>query len=391
MFFKTLKHFSRTPLFFVYLLSFFYTLHVALPVYVNSTFLSTLIPERFIGLIYTSASLLAIISLALIPRLLKTIGDYFTTVFFIIFEILCLIGMAVSTIPALTITFFILSSVLIALIYFDLDLIVEKSTKNADTGSVRGLYLTFQNVAWVIAPAVAGALLVGGEYWKVYIAAAAIFIPALFIFAIRLDHFKDPIYRIVQFKDSLRVVSRNKDLRNIFSIAFLLQFFFLVMVIYTPIYLHHHIGFEWKELGILFSIMLAPFLLLEAILGRIADKILGEKELLVAGFIIMALATGAIFFFSEKTFMVWGLILFFTRVGAAMVEVMTETYFFKKIDSGDAAVVSLMRSIRPFAGIIGPLTATVFLLFFPIESIFLALGGFMLLGIPLAFALHDTR
>lgn len=386
-----LRRFSRTSLFSVYLLSFFYTLHVALPVYVNSTFLSTLLPEQFIGLIYTSASLLAIIALALIPRLLEGIGDYFTTVSLIIFEILCLIGVAVSTIPALTITFFILSSVLIALIYFDLDLIVENSTNNANTGSIRGLYLTFQNVAWVIAPAVAGILLVGDEYWKVYIAAAAIFIPALFIFAIRLDHFKDPIYRIVRFKDSLRAVSRNKDLRNIFSIAFLLQFFFLIMVIYTPIYLHQYIGFEWKELGVLFSIMLAPFLLLEAILGRVADKVLGEKELLVAGFITMAFTTGSIFFFSEKIFIVWALILFFTRVGAAMVEVMTETYFFKKIDSGDAAVVSLMRSIRPFAGIIGPLTATIFLLFFPIQAIFLALGVIMLLGVPFALALHDTK
>jgi Na+/melibiose symporter-like transporter len=246
-------------------------------------------------------------------------------------------------------------------------------------------------VAWVIAPALATLILVGDGYWRVYLAAAAIFIPGLFIFASKLEHFKDPLYRVIHFKQALGVVWRNKDLRSIFSISFLLQFFFTLMVIYTPLYLHNHIGFEWRELGPIFSIMLVPFLLLEAPLGRLADRVLGEKELLIAGFSIMALATGAIYFFTAHSFALWGTLLFMTRVGAASVEVMTEAYFFKKINAGDAAIVGLNRSVRPFAGAVAPIAATGLLAFLSLPSLFLALGALMLLGIPLAMALKDTK
>ena len=200
-----------------------------------------------------------------------------------------------------------------------------------------------------------------------------------------------PLYRKIHFKKTLLSVWQNKDLRSIFCVSFLLQFFFTLMVIYTPIYLHEYIGFEWRELGVIFSIMLVPFLLLEAPLGRLADKVLGEKELLIAGFSVMALATGAMYFFNEHSFVLWAVILFMTRVGAAMVEVMTETYFFKKISAGDAAIVGLNRTVRPFAGIMGPLVATGLLVFMSLPSLFLVLAVFMLLGIPIAASLKDTR
>lgn len=386
-----IRRFSHTALFSVYLLSFFYTLHVALPVYVNSTFLATLVPERFVGMLYAASSIFTILALLTIPRLLRVIGDYFATLAFIILEILALIGIAVSQSPAITVALFIASTTLIWLISFDLDLIIEGYSKNTDTGSVRGLYLTSANLAWVIAPVLSAMLLGTSEYWRVYIAAAAIFIPSLFIFALRLDHFRDPLYRKIHFRDSMWVVWQRKDLRNIFICAFLLPFFFTIMVIYTPLYLHEYIGFEWKELGVIFSVMLVPFLLLEAPLGRIADKYVGEKEFLVAGFIIMSVATVLLSFVTVKSFVLFALLLFMTRVGAAMVEIMTDTYFFKKVDGKDAEVVGLLRTQRHFAGFAAPLFAGVVLYYVPIQYIFIILGVVMLLGIPASLALRDTR
>ena len=380
-----------SPLLTIYIVSFFFTLHAAIPVYINSSFLSTLISEKYVGLLYTGAALLTIIALILIPKLLRLVGDYFATLLFIVLEVAALIGIAVLEDANLIIALFIISSVLITLVSFDFDLIVESLSKNASTGSIRGLYLTSANVAWVIAPALAAFILTDGEYWRVYLAAAVILVPGLFTFAGRLERFKDPLYRIIHFKKTLRAVWQDKNLRYIFSLSFLLQFFFTLMVIYTPIYLHEHIGFAWKELGIIFSIMLVPFLLLEAPLGRLADKVLGEKELLIAGFLVMALATGTMYFFTAPSFALWAALLFTTRVGAAMVEVMTETYFFKKVSAGDANIVGLNRTVRPFAGMLGPLAATALLAFISLPSLFLSLGVFMLLGVPLAAMLKDTR
>src|SRR3989338_1844663 len=155
MHFRPRIFFSPLPI--IYIVSFFFTLHAAVPVYINSSFLSTLISEKYVGLIYSVAALLAIIALIII------------------------------------------SSALITLISFDFDLIVEGFSKNASTGSIRGLYLTFANVAWIIAPTLAAFLLANDAYWRVYLAAAIIFIPGLFIFAGRLESFKDPLYRMLHF------------------------------------------------------------------------------------------------------------------------------------------------------------------------------------------------
>ena len=385
------SHRGLSPLLTIYLVSFFFTLHAAIPVYINSSFLATLISEKYVGLLYGSASLLTIFALVLIPKLLRFIGDYFATLLFIILEISALIGISASESTPLTIALFIISSILISLIAFDFDLIVEGFSKNTLTGSIRGLYLTSANVAWVAAPFLASILLGGARYWLIYLVSGAILIPGLLIFAGRLEQFKDPLYRTIHFTKTLFSVWNNRNLRGIFFLSFLLQFFFTLMVIYTPIYLHDHIGFEWSELGPIFSIMLIPFLLLEAPLGRIADKYLGEQELLIAGFSIMALATGAMYFITTHSFLLWAGVLFLTRVGAAMVEVMAETYFFKKVDGGDASIVGLNRTVRPFAGVLGPLLASGLLIFISLPSLFLALGGLMLFGIPLALALKDTR
>ena len=375
----------------IYLLTFFSTVQYALTVYINSSFLGTLVSEKYIGLIFGGAAFITILALIFMPRFLKLVGDYFATLLFIVLEIIALIGIAAFGNPVIIIILFVVNSVLITLISFDFDLIVEGFSKNASTGSIRGLYLTSANIAWVIAPALAALSLQGNQYWLVYLASAALFIPGLLIFSGKLEQFNDPLYRKIHFKKTLLSVWQNKDLRSIFCVSFLLQFFFTLMVIYTPIYLHEYIGFEWRELGVIFSIMLVPFLLLEAPLGRLADKVLGEKELLIAGFSVMALATGAMYFFNEHSFVLWAVILFMTRVGAAMVEVMTETYFFKKISAGDAAIVGLNRTVRPFAGIMGPLVATGLLVFMSLPSLFLVLAVFMLLGIPIAASLKDTR
>ncbi|MEK7208510.1 MAG: MFS transporter, partial [Patescibacteria group bacterium] len=371
----------RNPLISVYLLSFFLTLHVAVPVYINSSFLETLTNAKSVGLIYTAASLLSVLALYLIPRLLKSIGDFRATLIFLALELAAFFGLATLKDPKILIMLFILSYTLIYLISFDLDIIVESFSRDSATGSIRGLYLTSANIAWVLAPTLAAGILTDGDYWRVYMAAAILLIPALVIFARKLEHFRDPRYNTAPFWSTARKVWRKRDVRNIVLSTFILNFFFTWMVIYTPLYLHEHLGFLWEDIGLMFSIMLVPFLLLEAPLGRLADKALGEKEILSLGFVVIAAATGIMSFVTEHAFLLWAALLFMTRVGAAMVEIMSETYFFKKVDGKDADIVSFQRSVRPLAGALGPLVATALLLFLPFKFLFLVLALIVLSGL----------
>jgi MFS family permease len=165
------------------------------------------------------------------------------------------------------------------------------------------------------------------------------------------------------------------------------------MTIYTPIYLHTNLGLPWSSIGIIFSIMLLPFVFVQFPAGKLADAILGEKEILSVGFIIMALATTTIFFIDSKSILVWALILLGTRVGAALVEIMCDVYFFKKVDNKNANLISFFRMSRPFAYIISPLVVAIILSVFGLDlkSLFLILGFLMFFGLRYSLAIVDTK
>jgi len=76
------------------------------------------------------------------------------------------------------------------------------------------------------------------------------------------------------------------------------------------------LGFGWENIGLIFTIMLVPFVLVDFPLGRLSDKI-GEKKLLITGFLITILFTLIIPFISAPLVWIWAIILFGTRLGAA--------------------------------------------------------------------------
>jgi predicted MFS family arabinose efflux permease len=168
-------------------------------------------------------------------------------------------------------------------------------------------------------------------------------------------------------------------------------FFFSWYVVYLPVYLHNVVGFSWPDIGLILFIMLIPYVFIEYPAGRIADTVLGEKELMIAGFVIAGLGTAPLFWLESSSVWVWGSILFVTRVGTALIESMTETYFFKKIDGTDTSILSLFRIVRPLGYSIGPLTAGVILAFYDIQYLWAILAGIMLLGIIHPLSIKDTK
>jgi len=85
------------------------------------------------------------------------------------------------------------------------------------------------------------------------------------------------------------------------------------------------------------------------------------------------------------------LVLFVTRIGAATVEVMSDTYFFKKIGEKDANLISVYRSMIPVAYIVGPIVAGAMLSFWGIEYLFYALAFLMLLGMTRDSEINDVK
>ncbi len=163
------------------------------------------------------------------------------------------------------------------------------------------------------------------------------------------------------------------------------------MVIYTPVYLHTEIGIPWDSIGTMFSIMLFAFVLTQIPLGKLADKLLGEKELLLVGFIVMGASTILMYTLPYFTLPLLAFVLFMTRLGASCVEVMTETYFFKKVSPTETGIISIFRNTYPVSYIIAPIIGSGIIAISSTKHLFLILGIICISGILFIFPIHDTK
>lgn len=109
------------------------------------------------------------------------------------------------------------------------------------------------------------------------------------------------------------------------------------------------------------------------------------------GFAILAISLLCFFLLKTDTFLIWAGILFFSRIGASLVEAMRETYFFKIIDAKDVGYINIFRTAAPLGYIIGPGLAMLILTFLPLNYLFLAVAIIMLSGFIFVASLKDTK
>jgi Na+/melibiose symporter-like transporter len=374
----------------MYAIGFVFNLSYAIPTYVNSTFLSQIIGDKLVGIIYTASSILAIAAFIEIPGIMKRFGNFRTTICLLFLEIFSLAGLVLGNNTLAIISAFMLNFVCIALINFTLDVFLEGFSSNTQTGRIRGTFLTIANTAWLISPFIASRVLGENAFGNIYASSGLLLIPVVGLVFFSLGNIKEPAYVKMPFWKSFGEVWSDKNIKGVLFIQFLLQFFYAWMIIYTPLYLHDTIGFDWGTIGGIFTFMLLPFVLLDLPLGRLADRN-GEKKVLSLGFILIGLATFLMAFITDHNPVIWTIALFLTRLGSASVEVMADTYFFKKVDATRTNIISFSRMMRPFAYILSPVIATILFTVFDVKGLFVFLGLLMLYGVRYSLAIEDTK
>lgn len=385
---------GKLPFLIIYLASFLYALHYALPLYVASTFIGEYVREETVGMIYALGSLVTIILFLNMSRILAAFGNYRITLLSIVLGVISLLGLAIIESPLFLIPIFIFNQIILSILYLNLNVFLETYSTDGFTGSIRGMFLTILNIAILIAPFLAGMMFSDSEFQNIYFAAALILAPVFFLIYFTFKGYQDPLYKHVPLWATLREVSANKNIYSAFVASFLLNFFYTWMIIYTPLYLYKTLGIPLREVvGIITPIALIPFVLFQVVMGRLADRKWGEQEMLIGGFVIMAITTGGLAFVTSTNIYLWALLLFLTRVGASAVETMSETYFFKQVDGTDTHLITLFRNLAPLSFLVGPIIATMLLTIFNIgyNDLFLVLGALMLLGIYYGLIIKDTK
>lgn len=386
---KFIKH-SNLPL--LYVLGLVLAVSAALPAYVQSNFLNKFVSLETLSLFFIIANALTVLCVIIFPQAIKSLSNFVTTkitigLFGASLLSLSLVNGATSALWA--IIFFTIAS---NLLWINMDILIETFSKNASTGTIRTVYFTFINLGWIISPTLSSWLINISGYQLIFVAAAFLTVPVFFVISRQKDNLKQEAkYHHEKFSSVLRNTWNNRNLRGIFFIALLLQIFYNTAVVYLPIYLHQNLGIAWSELGLMFSIMLIPFLFFEIPAGIIADKYLGEKEFLFAGFAILIISLFLFFFVKTTSFWLWSSILFFSRIGAALIEAMRESHFFKLVDAKDISYINFFRSSAPLGYVIGPILAVIILAFLPINYIFLCIAIITMSAFYCIYSIKDTK
>ena len=286
----------------------------------------------------------------------------------------------------------ILYLISVSITWASLDVVLESFSVDKMSGRIRGLYLTLFNAGFVLGPLLASKLLVQYDFSGMF------FVSLIFaMFILLFSAFGLRGARNVSFpkrKEGIRkLISKSlgqKNISRIYYISFVLDFFYALMIVYAPIYLLDR-GFSWDQLGIAFTIMLIPFVLVQYPAGILADKKIGEKEMIILAILVMGISSFLFFLSSSKDILVWAVILFATRVGAALVEILRDSYFYKQVDGSRADVIDFFRTAQPVAYIAAAVFSTLILWTFPLKYVFLLLALVIFSALWPALRLTDSQ
>ena len=258
--------------------------------------------------------------------------------------------------------------------WVSLDAILENFSCDKESGRIRGKHLTILNLGFILGPFLSTRLLDQYDFFGVFLF-LLIFNAVIFIFSlIGLRDANSSFKRDISVVKLLKKVLKRKNILAIYYIAFVLDFFYAIMIIYTPIYLLD-LGFDWKQIGMIFTAMLLPFVILQYPLGVLADEKVGERKLLIFGLFVMLVFTLAFYFTHSTSVLLWSIVLFGTRIGAAMIEVLRDSYFYKRIDGNDVDLIDFFRTASPVGYIMAAFFSFIILLFFPLVWLFVFLSG----------------
>lgn len=388
------------PLRSILFVAFFYAFHVAATAYSNSSFLKTVfgIQDESLTLLYTVGSLIALISIFVIPSFLKKkpVRSIFATT--VLIALGSLAGLVIFRDARLAMILFPLYLATNSIMIYLNDFFVSHYSTSNNTGRIRSIYLTIMNIAWVTAPLLAGIL--ADSPWG-YAAVYGLAFVMLIISTV-IAFFSYESFMAKTGTGSKKKTSRLKEvrefftttpLRRIFMTNGLLQTFYATMVIFSPLYLHQTIGLSYTHIGFILAIMLLAFPIFQIPAGYIADKYFGEKEMLATGLIIMGSAAFVFATTSSPDWWVWAVILFVSRIGASLVEIMNESYFFKHVNETQGTYISIFRSAYPLAYSIAPLLISILITQFNIDyrQLFMLLALLVTIGAVPALMLEDTK
>ena len=182
-----------------YLATFFYALHFAITLYIESSYLSAFFPEKIVGLIYIIASAFSILAVVKLPKALSVYGNYKSTLVLIFLEVVSLLGLIVASSPYSAVLFFVAHQILLVMLFVSINIFLESFSTDESTGRTRGTFLTILNTAILLGPLVGSGFLEDSNFDTIFMLSALFTFPMFILIAFNFKKYSDPIYNKLKF------------------------------------------------------------------------------------------------------------------------------------------------------------------------------------------------
>jgi len=388
---KHKENFNKKKVLIITLISFIFGFSQAVAAYVLSTFFEISWGMKSVGFFYFGTYLISLFLILNLHKFVSKLGKSSSFALFSALEIFILCGLVSWGLGKTSAFLVVLYLVFAIALWVTMDIILESFSSDEVSGEIRGRYLTVFNLGFLFGPFISTGLLDKFGYSGIFSFVLFANILILIVFVTFVRKIDSKIIKREKIKDIFKRAWKRKNIMRIYYISFILEAFFALMVIYTPIYLREMMGFSWPEIGRIFTVMLIPFVLLQFPAGFLADRKWGEKEMLIFGILLMSASTSYIYFATSGGVLFWSLTLFATRIGAAIVEVLRDSYFYKQVDGKDVDLIDFFRTASSIGHIFSTLLAALLLIFFPLKLAFLLIAIFVLTSLIPAFNLKDSK
>ena len=344
----------------LYISIFFISLHHVFIYLINSSTLKFVfgLKTSEVLSIYGIASLFGICTYMLVLK--KGITDNIKKHLYIAtsIEIVCLISMYYFSIHQNVyafIGFFLIHQLITPYIMFNLDSLFEAYTNVKDRGRCRGIYLTVWNIPFVIIPLIMSTLSVD-KLSIVYLISTALLFPFLYLVfhfiknpsPLDIDNLKS---RHESLHDMIKAFFKDVLDRKAFIVQSLLHLYYGSITILLPIYLHSVFLFDWNKIGLILAAMTAPFVLVQIPFGNMEDRDHNERGLFKIGvfttfvFSVLVLLVNPSWV-ENTSFLLLCLFLFLSHVGCSLIEISTESMFYKHVTERDHTALLMFRMAR---------------------------------------------
>jgi hypothetical protein len=361
----------------------------ALVIYIASSYFKEVSGRSDVGIFYIVIYAIFLVILLNLHKLIRLVGKTRVLVWSFVGQIGVILALLFVDVTVVKVASMILFLLFDQMLLVSLDILLDSCTSTEATGRTRGSHLMILNIGFIVGPFVSTWLLASFNFVSVFSLVLVFKLIALSIAFFRLGQINHVNLSRETVGGLLLKAIKNVDVRRIYYISFALEVFYGLMIMYSPIYLES-IGMSLRQIGLVFTIMLIPFLLVEYPVGWIADKELGEKEMIIFFLSLIALTTAWVYYLDKPIVWLWAIGLFATRIGAASLEVLRDSYFYKKIGDDDVDLIDFFRTARPVAYITAALLSVFVVEIYSVHEMFLLASLVLVSALFPAWRLRDN-